>query len=673
MPVQISHQGWDRHRARPLSPLRQRQGPHKQQQVNRVETPHFHSSGLQPGLTVRPLRFCYAPAVTTTAEMLTTFRSQLPHLPRALGLVWHAARRWTAAWSFLLVIQGLLPVAMVYLTRTIVDRIAGSAAVSMNPESLGRVIAPVIVLAALYLTSEILRAATRLVRIAQADLVRDHVSALIHHKTIEADLAQFESPEFHDRLHRARRDSHEGPISLVQSLGSFVQSSITLGAMAIVLASFGWWVPLALAASTVPALVVVTRYALAHHRWTIRTTPEARRSWYYDWALSTRETAAELRLFDLGPLFSGLFQRIRFRLRRERFALSRAEALAEISAGGFALVVTGSLVIWMITRTVGGGATLGSLAMFIQAFYQGQTLMRSLLETVGQTWSNILFLDNLFGFLDVNPTVADPDNPRRPPSEFPPSIRFRSVTFTYPGTANPVFQDLDLEIRANSTAALLGVNGTGKTTLFKLACRFYDPDRGSVEIGGTDVRQLELSDVRRLVTALFQEPVHYSETAGDNVAIAESGLSADDRRVAEAIRLAGAETLISKLPQGLNTMLGTWFSGGTELSVGEWQRLALARALVRAAPVLLLDEPTSALDSWAEAEWAARLHEMSRSRTVVVITHRLTTAMHADRIHIMDEGRIVESGSHQRASRGRRAVPASVGRTVRTEFLILNS
>ncbi len=585
--------------------------------------------------------------MTTTAEVLTTFRSQLPHLPRALDLVWRAAPRWSAVWSLLLVIQGLLPVAMVYLTRTVVDRIAGTSAGTMSPESLRPVIAPVLVLAALYLTSEILRAATRLVRTAQADLVRDHVSALIHRRTIAADLAQFESPEFHDRLHRARLDSHEGPTALVQNLGSLIQYSITLGAMAIVLASFGWWVPLALVASTLPALAVLARYALAHHQWSVRTTSEERRSWYYDWVLSTRETAAELRLFDLGPSSAALYQSIRGRLRRERFELSRAEALAETAAGAFALAVTGSLVLWMIARTVGGDATLGALAMFIQAFLQGQSLLRSLLETVGQTWSNALFLDHLFGFLDAGPTVVDPDDPRRPPVESPPSIRFRSVTFTYPGTARPVFQNFDLEIPAGTTAALLGVNGAGKSTLFKLVCRFYDPDQGTVEIGGADVRQVELAEVRRLVTALFQEPVHYSETAGDNVSIAEAGLSANDRRVAEAVRMAGAETLISNLPQGLTTMLGTWFSGGAELSVGEWQRLALARALARAAPVLLLDEPTSALDSWAEAQWAARLHEMARGRTVVVITHRLTTAMHADRIHILDEGRIVESGSHR--------------------------
>ena len=585
--------------------------------------------------------------MTTTAEMAAAFRSQLPHLPRALALVWNAAPRWTAAWSVLLVIQGLLPVAMVFLTRTVVDRLTGSGTTDVTPGSLRDVIVPVVIMAALFLASEIMRAVTRLVRTAQADLVRDHVSGLVHEKTTHADLAQFESPEFHDRLHRARRDSHEGPTALVQNLGSLVQYSITLGAMAIVLISFGWWVPIALFASTLPALAVVTRYALNHHRWTLQTTPETRRSWYYDWLLSTRETAAELRLFDLGPRFSTMFRRIRSRLRQERIALTRSEALAEISAGGFALAVTGSLVVWMITRTVAGALSFGSLAMFLQAFIQGQALMRSLLETVGQTWSNILFLENLFGFLDVEPEVVDPRRPRQPPTATPPSIRFRSVSFTYPGSSRRLFDDFNLEIGAGTTAALLGVNGAGKSTLFKLACRFYDPDQGVVEIGGTDIRELEIADVRRRVSALFQEPVHYSETVAENIAIADFDHRADETRISSAIRIAGAEQLIQKLANGRNTMLGTWFSNGAELSVGEWQRLALARALIRPAPILLLDEPTAAMDSWSESEWGNHLREMAEGRTVIVITHRLTTAMHADAIHIMDEGRIVESGSHR--------------------------
>jgi len=503
-----------------------------------------------------------------------------------------------------------------------------------------------VLMAVLLLLIELLRAGGRLVRTAQADLVRDHVSGLIHNHAVSVDIAQFESPSYHDRLYRARIDAHERPVALVQNLGTLLQNSITLAAMAVVLIPFGWWVPLVLAISTMPALVVVARYAIRHHRWSVGATPDSRRAWYYDWLLCTRETAPEVRLFDLGPTITSSFQRIRHRLRAERLALSRSEGVAEMAAASFALVITGALVLWMVARTVAGTTTLGGLAMFIQAFVQGQKLMRSLLETVGQIWANSLFLENLFGFLAVQPEIVDPQHPQPPPAHLPPSLRLRGVHFTFPGSVIPVFDGLDIEFPAGTTTALLGVNGAGKSTLFKLLCRFYDPQRGVVEVGGIDLRDLSVSDVRRMVTILFQESVHYSETVMTNITLGDTGTE-DKTAVDRAVAAAGAEETISRLPHGLQTSLGRWFEGGAELSVGEWQRIALARSLYRESPVLLLDEPTAALDSWSEAEWVGGLKKLGTDKTVVVITHRLTTAMHADRIHIMERGRIVESGSHE--------------------------
>jgi ATP-binding cassette subfamily B protein len=204
-----------------------------------------------------------------------------------------------------------------------------------------------------------------------------------------------------------------------------------------------------------------------------------------------------------------------------------------------------------------------------------------------------------------------------------------------------------LEVPAGSIAALLGVNGAGKSTLFKLLCRLYDPQDGRIEIGGIDLRDLKIADVRRLVAVLFQEPVHYSETVRRNLGLGDVDRIHAETDFTNALESARAESLVDRLPDGLDTMLGTWFSGGAELSVGEWQRVALARTILRNAPVLLLDEPTSAMDSWAEAKWARNLRQVARNRTVLLISHRLTTAMHADRIHIVEGGRIVESGGHE--------------------------
>ncbi len=571
----------------------------------------------------------------------------MPFFPRAVALVWKASPGWTLAWSLLLLIQGVLPAVLVNLTRIVVDRIAEAAGSGARLGEVRHIVLPAVLMAALLLFSEVLRAATRVIRTAQSDLVRDHVSALIHECAATADIAQFESPEYHDRLYRARSDSHDRPVTLVQSVGALVQHAITLLAMALVLIHFGWWVPLALIASTLPALFVVGNYALRHHRWTVVSTPSDRRTWYYDWLLCTREPAAEIRLFELGPHFAGAFQRVRARLRTERVAISRAEGLAEIAAAVFALGVTGVLLLWVLGRTIAGTVTLGELAMFVQAFTQGQRLMRSLLDNVGQIWSNILFLDNLFGFLAIRPQIGDPPGPRTIPEEMPPSIEFSGIRFSYPGSSSPVFDGFDLKIPAGSTAALLGVNGAGKSTLFKLLCRFYDPEKGAVKIGGVDLRDLRLQTIRGLLSVLFQEPVRYSETLRKNIAVAAEDHAADDESIFAALDAAGARPVVDKFEEGLGTILGTWFSGGAELSVGEWSRLALARAALKDAPILLLDEPTATMDSWAEAKWIESLDKLVKDRTTVLITHRLTTAMHADRIHVVDNGRIVESGTHR--------------------------
>jgi len=544
------------------------------------------------------------------------------------------------AWGALLVVQGLLPAATVYLTRELVNAlVAREIRLSITLAA---------AMAAVLLLGELLRGAIGWIRAVQSELVQDHINSLIHRKSVEVDLSFYDLPEYFDHLHRARSEAGYRPVALLESMGSLLQNGITLAAMLVILAPYGFWLPVALLAGTMPALYVVVRYTLLQHAWRLRTTADERRTWYYDWLVTARESAAELRLFDLGGRFRGAYQALRIRLRGERLDMARSQALAQLAAGAAALAVAGAAMAWIGWRALQGQATLGDLALFYQAFSQGQGLMRSLLENVGQIYSNSLFLGDLFQFLALQPGIKNPAKPALLPEDGrgPLGVEFRDVTFHYPGSRRLVLDRVSLSIPAGKIAAVVGTNGAGKSTLVKLLCRFYDPQSGGIDLGGTDLRAFAAEDLRRHITALFQPAVPYNATVAENIALGDHAAVPDAARLQEAARSAGADEVIGRLPAGYDAILGTWFEDGTDLSAGEWQRLGLARAFLRPAPVIVLDEPTSAMDPWAEAAWLTRFRSAVSGRTTLLITHRFTTARHADVVYVMDQGRIVESGSH---------------------------
>jgi ATP-binding cassette subfamily B protein len=467
---------------------------------------------------------------------------------------------------------------------------------------------------------------------------------MIHHKATQVDLAFYETPEYFDHLHRARMEARYRPVKLLESMGALLQSGITLVAMLAVLVPFGVWLPLALLLSALPGLFLVIWNSLREHRWRVRTTQDQRRAWYYDWLLSASGTASELRLFNLGHHFRTAYQAIRKGLREERLQLMKVQGLGQILSGLIALAILGAAMVWMVWRATLGQVSLGDLALFYQALNQGQGGMRALSENIGGIFANLLFLGDLFDFLALEPGVVDPSEPQ--PFAMREAIRFQGVRFRYPGSQQDALNRFELAVPIGQVAAIVGPNGAGKSTLLKLLCRFYDPDDGRVTLDGVDLRALSIDSLRRELTVLFQEPVRYSATVEENIALGDLTAEASDEEIKIAARGAGAEELISGLPEDYETLLGKWFSGGTELSVGEWQRLALARAFLRRASVIVLDEPTSAMDSWAEADWLDRFRELAAGRTALIITHRFTTAMRADVIHVMENGRILESGSH---------------------------
>ena len=596
-------------------------------------------------------RQIFDPAEPTTgfanyvAARLNRATRQLPLFPQALSLVWAAARGWTIGWAAILLASGLLPVAQVYLTRSLVNAVL---AAMRQGGSVRPALVDAALMAAVLLSLEALRGLESWVRTAQAELVRNHISRLVQEKSAAADLGFYETPDFFDHLHRAKNEATSVPLALVENLGSLAQNGVTLIAMAGVLTTFGLWLPVALIASAVPALYVVLHYAVRQYNWSVRTTPDERRSNYYDHVLSSRRYAPELRLFGLAPYFRSRFDSLRSRLAGERIGLARSQGLAEFAAGSAALAISGLSLLWMAARAVRGQATAGDIALFYQAFQQGSGLTRTLLNNIGQIYRNSLYLEGLFEFLALKPQVVSPPTTVPLPTPLTSGIRFHDVTFNYPGTVRPSLQHFSLDIPAGSIVAIVGENGAGKSTLIKLLCRFYDPEHGTVELDGRNLRELDIDRLRSSIAVLFQEPAHYNATVAGNIAPGDqTGDQGVGAGLAEAARAAGADTIAAKLPLGYENMLGRWFADGADLSVGEWQRIALARAFLRAAPILVLDEPTSAMDPWNETDWLSRFRKLAAGRTTLIVTHRFTTARIADSIAVMADGKVIEQGTHE--------------------------
>lgn len=586
---------------------------------------------------------------TATTSAPRSFREvvhKLGFVRLTLRLIWEAASRWTVLWAVLLLVQGTIPAGIVYVTKWLVDGVAAAVGGGVSWETASLVVVPGLVMAGLMLSQRILGSLSEWVSTAQAELVGDHLKGLIHEKAASVSYGYYESAEYHDQLEQVTSQANARTLQLLQNVGSLGQAAVTFVTIAAILLQYSLWLPLALIVSTLPAFLVVLHHNKKYYAWWHASTPRRRLAQYFDLMLTLDQAAAEVRINNLGDYFRSEYQALRERLRTERLALIRRQVLARLFAATLALLVTGGVMVWIGLRALRGQATLGDLALFYQAFNQGQSLVGALLQNMGQIYTHTLFLEHLFDFLDQESTVLDPEHPIPFPPSISESVRFEGVTFTYPGSDRPALESFDMELPAGKIVAIVGENGAGKSTFVKLLCRFYDPDRGRVTVDGIDLHRFQQEDLRRHISVMFQFPMKYQFTAEKNVRLGDLDAEADEARVEDAAAAAGADGFLRSLPFGYATQLGRWFATGHELSGGQWQRVALARAFFRKAPLVVLDEPTSSMDSWAENDWFARFRKMVEGQTALIITHRFTTAMQADVIHVMHEGRVVESGSH---------------------------
>lgn len=564
----------------------------------------------------------------------------------ALRFAWQSAPRLTIANAALTVVQGLLPLLALYVMKLIVDTVAAGVAGGDLAEQAGRLALFVAAAGGVALAERGLATLGDLVKALHAQVATDRVYRVLHEKSVAVDLAYYEQPEYYDALHRAQQEAPYRPTRILDGVFRLGQSAVTIVAIAVLLATFHWSVPLFLALAGLPGLAIRFIHARRLYDAQRRQTPAERLAGYYHAMLSSDGHAKEVRLFGLGRVFVQRFEALRERIRAEKSALLVRRSFADLGAHVAAIVPLFALFGVLAHRALQGLMTLGDLVMFYQALQRAQANLAQFAGGIGDLYENHLFLTHVHDFLALEPVVRDAPHPRPVPRPLRTGIELRDVRFRYPHGEDLMLDGVSLHIRPGEHVALVGENGCGKTTLVKLLTRLYDPTSGSIALDGCDLRELPVKDLRRAVAVVFQDYVKYNVTAQDNVWFGDVERPLDDARIRAAAKVAGVHDVIARLPQAYANVLGRKFAAGAELSIGEWQKIALARAFLRDAEIVILDEPTSALDPRAEAELFDRFVTLFQDRTAILVSHRLSTVKMVDRICFMERGRIVESGSH---------------------------
>ena len=564
----------------------------------------------------------------------------------ALSLVWESSPSLAVASIVVRVVQGLLPLMVLYLTKLLIDTVTEALKTPVDDPSFTRILSILGGIAGVAAITAMLTALGGLISRIQAQIVTDHMYALLQAKSVEVDLEYYENAQYQDTLHRAQQEAPYRPTAILNAVLQLGQNSISLIAMGAVLWWLHWGVIPILILAAVPYFIARLKQSNRLFVWERDRTPLERKAWYVHMLLTQAGAAKEVRLFDLGARLRQWFLDARSVLCRERIALERRWALSASVAQLIGVAGIFGVYSFVAIRTLQGQFTVGDLVICFQAVQRASGFLESVGQSVANLYENNLFLTTLNEFLGVQSRLPISVSPKTFPCPMTEGIVFDHVSFQYPHEERVAIRDFTFSIRAGEHVAFVGANGAGKTTLVKLLCRLYDPSNGRIMIDQTDLRDYPIAEVRGAVSGIFQDFVKFQLSAKDNIALGVRTSGADPFAIVQAAKQAGIHETIEHLPNGYESLLGKLFDGGHELSIGEWQKVALARAILRNSQILILDEPTSAMDAKAEAELFERFHELAHGRTAILISHRLSTVKMADRIFVVDQGQIVEQGTH---------------------------
>lgn len=574
----------------------------------------------------------------------TRFWEMVANTPRLVRLVWDAAPRWLLLNLVITVLGALIPVAQLYVSKLIVDRVISSLG---QPTTDWK---PLIGLVGLGLGLACLQGGLSKSKEYVSRILNDeftlHANHVLLEQAVRLDLAHYELPDFYDTLSRAQQSGSTYPVRVLGTLNSLIGQTVSFAGLLTLLLSFSPVIMLLLLLTSVPAFWVGISFS-GRRFWMLRhQTQSGRLADYLQTVLLNQKYVKEVRLFNLSQHLLDQWQTIRAGFNEESRALAAKQNSVRFGIGAIASLGFYAAYAWAIIQTVRGVITVGDLTMYSGAFQQAQTLLQGILENVALTYEYNLYVSQFFEFLNLKPEIVSPPNSLAFPNPMRKGLQLRNVTFTYPGATEPTLRNLNLTVSPGESIALVGVNGAGKTTLLKLLTRFYDLDSGEITVDGIPLTKFDLTDLRRNIGVIFQDFARYDLSVQENIGFGDLREYTNQPRIQKAAQDAGAAEIIDKLDYGYHTMLGKIFPNGTDLSGGQWQKVGLARAFMTPAQILILDEPTAALDAIAEYDLFQRFRQLTQGKMTFLVSHRFSTVRMADRIVVLEHGRIVEMGSH---------------------------
>lgn len=569
------------------------------------------------------------------------------NIRRAFRLVWEAHPPSTVLMAVWTLIGGLIPVGQAYVAKLIVDGVVGSLQAQATAAEGLRTVVP-------FLLAEFVLVVLQSA-VAQARSLTEHIlharlnltiNTRIIRKSLELDLAHFENAEYYDKLQNARREADWRGLQIMNGGFYLVQNVLTLASYAAVLISFNIWLALLLFLATLPAFIAQSKYADLTFRVISWRAPEARKLSYLEYLLTDYDAVKEVKLFGLGEPLLGRYANLFWSFLREDQAIAQRRSLASLGWGLLATLTYYGAYAWIVLQTLASAITLGDMTLYLMIFRNSQGIFESIFWGLSEMYENGLFMSNLFTFLELVPQMRRAAAPKSPLTGGRRGVEFRGVSFRYEGHDDWALRDVNLRIGPREKVALVGPNGAGKTTLIKLLGRLYDPTEGQILFDGVDLRDYDPAELRTRIGVIFQDFVRYHLAAFENIGFGQVEALDDRPRIEASAAKSGAHPVIAALPDGYETILGRWFARGRDLSGGEWQKIALARAFMRSCDILVLDEPTASLDAENEFQVFQQFRRLTEDKMAILISHRFSTVRMADRIYVLDQGRVQEQGSH---------------------------